>query len=162
MSMIKVTKRNGKQEPVILDKILDRIEQQTYKLDQKWIVPFEVAQKVIDGITPGIRTSILDQLATETAAALATKHPDYSILAARLAINEIKGKKSELPPIETATGSLLNHITKGANKDTFQPMNVNFGLFPSVLGVKHGRRNRKERYQAYTERAKHAWLNWLK
>ena len=57
---------------------------------------------------------------------------------------------------------LLNHITKGANKDTFQPMNVNFGLFPPVLGVKNGRRNRKERYQAYTERAKQAWLSWLK
>ena len=84
------------------------------------------------------------------------------LLAARLAINEIKGKKSELPPIETATGSLLNHITKGANKDTFQPMNVNFGLFPPVFGVKNGRRNRKERYQAYTERAKQAWLSWLK
>ena len=84
------------------------------------------------------------------------------LLAARLAINEIKGKKSELPPIETATGSLLNHITKGANKDTFQPMNVNFGLFPPVLGVKNGRRNRKERYQAYTERAKQSWLSWLK
>ena len=84
------------------------------------------------------------------------------LLAARLAINEIKGNKSELPPIETATGSLLNHITKGANKDTFQPMNVNFGLFPPVLGVKNGRRNRKERYQAYTERAKQAWISWLK
>lgn len=84
------------------------------------------------------------------------------LLAARLAINEIKGNKSELPPIETATGSLLNHITKGANKDTFQPMNVNFGLFPPVLGVKNGRRNRKERYQAYTERAKQSWLSWLK
>ena len=84
------------------------------------------------------------------------------LLAARLAINEIKGKKSELPPIETATGSLLNHITKGANKDTFQPMNVNFGLFPPVLGVKNGRRNRKERYQAYSERAKQSWLSWLK
>ena len=83
------------------------------------------------------------------------------LLAARLAINEIKGKKSELPPIETATGSLLNHITKGANKDTFQPMNVNFGLFPPVLDVKNGRRNHKERYQAYTERAKQAWLSWL-
>ena len=86
---MKVTKRNGKQEPVHLDKILDRIEQQTYKLDQKWIVPFEVAQKVIDGITPGIRTSVLDQLAAETAASLATKHPDYSILAARLAITSL-------------------------------------------------------------------------
>jgi len=87
--MIKVIKRNGKKEPVMLDKIVDRITQQTYRLDQKWIVPFEVAQKVIEGITPDIKTSILDRLAMETAASLATKHPDYSILAARLAITNL-------------------------------------------------------------------------
>jgi ribonucleoside-diphosphate reductase alpha chain len=87
--MIRVVKRNGKKEPVILDKILDRITQQTYGLDQKWVVPFEVAQKVIEGIAPDIKTSILDQLAMETAASLTTKHPDYSILAARLAITAL-------------------------------------------------------------------------
>jgi len=89
MSMIKVMKRNGKKEPVMLDKILDRITQQTYGLDQKWIVPFEVAQKVIEGIMPDIKTSVLDQLAMETAASLTTKHPDYSTLAARLAITAL-------------------------------------------------------------------------
>lgn len=89
MSMIKVVKRNGKKEPVMLDKILDRITQQTYGLDQKWIVPFEVAQKVIEGIMPDIQTSVLDQLAMETAASLTTKHPDYSTLAARLAITAL-------------------------------------------------------------------------
>jgi len=89
MSMIKVIKRNGKKEPVMLDKILDRITQQTYGLDQKWIVPFEVAQKVIEGIMPYIQTSVLDQLAMETAASLTTKHPDYSTLAARLAITAL-------------------------------------------------------------------------
>ncbi|MFL2812014.1 MAG: methylenetetrahydrofolate--tRNA-(uracil(54)-C(5))-methyltransferase (FADH(2)-oxidizing) TrmFO [Paracoccaceae bacterium] len=83
------------------------------------------------------------------------------LLAAKLAINEISGDKSILPPAETATGSLLNHITKGAHADTFQPMNVNFGLFPTVEGAKNGRRNRKERYKAYTERAKDAWIKWL-
>jgi ribonucleoside-diphosphate reductase alpha chain len=87
--MIKVVKRNGKKEPVILDKILDRITQQTYGLDQKWIIPFDVAQKVIAGVTPNIKTSILDKLAMETAASLATKHPDYSTLAARLAITAL-------------------------------------------------------------------------
>ena len=87
--MIKVMKRNGKKEPVMLDKILDRITQQTYGLDQKWIVPFEVAQKVIEGIMPDIQTSVLDQLAMETAASLTTKHPDYSTLAARLAITAL-------------------------------------------------------------------------
>lgn len=89
MSMIKVIKRNGKKEPVILDKILDRITQQTYGLDRKWIIPFDVAQKVIAGVAPNIKTSVLDQLAMETAASLATKHPDYSILAARLAITTL-------------------------------------------------------------------------
>ena len=83
------------------------------------------------------------------------------LLAAKLAINEISGYKSTLPPAETATGSLLNHITKGAHADTFQPMNVNFGLFPTIKGAKNGRRNRKERYKAYTERAKDAWIKWL-
>jgi ribonucleotide reductase alpha subunit len=87
--MIKVTKRNGKKEAVNFNKIVDRITQQTYGLDQKWIVPFEIAQKVIEGITPDIRTSILDELAMETAASLATKHPDYSVLAARLAITAL-------------------------------------------------------------------------
>jgi len=102
MSMIKVTKRNGKKEPVKFDKIVDRINQQTYGLDQKWIVPFEIAQKVIEGITPDIKTSILDQLATETAASLTTKHPDYSILAARLAITSLhkETKKSFSETVE--------------------------------------------------------------
>jgi ribonucleoside-diphosphate reductase alpha chain len=89
MINIKVTKRNGKREPVMLDKILERINQQTYGLDPKWIQPFEIAQKVIEGITPDIETRILDQLAMETAAALTTKHPDYATLAARIAITSL-------------------------------------------------------------------------
>jgi ribonucleotide reductase alpha subunit len=86
---IKVTKRNGKKEPVMLDKILERINQQTYGLESKWVSPFDVAQKVIAGVTPDIKTSTLDQLAMETAASLTTKHPDYSVLAARLAITAL-------------------------------------------------------------------------
>jgi len=102
MSMIKVTKRNGKKEAVNFNKIVDRITQQTYGLDQKWIIPFEIAQKVIEGITPDIKTSILDELAMETAAALATKHPDYSVLAARLAITALhkETKKSFSETVE--------------------------------------------------------------
>ena len=99
--MIKVVKRNGKKEPVMLDKILDRITQQTYGLD-KLIIPFEVAQKVIEGIMPDIRTYVLDQLAMETAASLATKHPDYSILAARLAITNLH-KETKKSFSETVT-----------------------------------------------------------
>lgn len=100
--MIKVTKRNGKKEPVMLDKIVDRITQQTYGLDQKWIAPFDVAQKVIAGVAPDIKTSVLDQLAMETAASLTTKHPDYSILAARIAITALhkETKKSFSETVE--------------------------------------------------------------
>lgn len=100
--MIKVTKRNGKKEPVMLDKIVDRITQQTYGLDQKWISPFDVAQKVIAGVAPDIKTSVLDQLAMETAASLTTKHPDYSVLAARIAITALhkETKKSFSETVE--------------------------------------------------------------
>jgi ribonucleoside-diphosphate reductase alpha chain len=111
--MIKVIKRNGKKEPVMLDKILDRITQQTYGLDQKWIVPFEVAQKVIEGIMPDIKTSVLDQLATETAASLATKHPDYSVLAARLAITALH-KETKKSFSETVS-DLYNYVDPGTN-----------------------------------------------
>jgi len=86
---IKVTKRNGKREPLMLDKILERINQQTYGLDSKWIQPFDIAQKVIEGITPDIETRVLDTLAMETAAALTVKHPDYATLAARIAITSL-------------------------------------------------------------------------
>ena len=89
MMNIKVTKRNGKKEPLMLDKILDRINQQTYGLDPRWIQSFDVAQKVIEGITPDIETRILDTLSMETAASLTVKHPDYATLAARIAITSL-------------------------------------------------------------------------
>ena len=110
---IKVVKRNGKKEPVMLDKILDRITQQTYGLD-KLIIPFEVAQKVIEGIMPDIRTYVLDQLAMETAASLATKHPDYSILAARLAITNLH-KETKKSFSETVT-DLFKYIDPKTGK----------------------------------------------
>jgi ribonucleoside-diphosphate reductase alpha chain len=110
---IKVVKRNGKKEPVMLDKILDRINQQTYGLDTKWIIAFEVAQKVIEGITPDIKTSTLDELAMETAASLTTKHPDYSVLAARLAITALhkETKKSFTETVQDLY-KYVNPITK--------------------------------------------------
>jgi len=112
--MIKVIKRNGKKEPVMLDKIVDRITQQTYRLDQKWVVPFDVAQKVIAGVSPDIKTSVLDRLAMETAASLATKHPDYSILAARLAITTLH-KETKKSFSETVS-DLYNYIDPRTNR----------------------------------------------
>ncbi len=83
------------------------------------------------------------------------------LLAGRMAAAEILGKALEPVPDTTAMGALVTHITGGAEAKTFQPMNVNFGLFPPVDGLKGGRRGRKDRYKAYTDRAKVAWTDWL-
>jgi methylenetetrahydrofolate--tRNA-(uracil-5-)-methyltransferase len=82
------------------------------------------------------------------------------LLAGRMAACEILGQPLSMPPEETAMGALVSHITGGAEAKTFQPMNVNFGLFPPV-DMKGGRRNRPARYKAYTDRAKAAWAGWL-
>lgn len=83
------------------------------------------------------------------------------LLAGRLAAAEILGRPMPTPPQDTAMGALIHHITGGADAKTFQPMNVNFGLFRPVDGLKGGRRGRKDRYKAYTDRAKSAWQDWL-
>ena len=83
------------------------------------------------------------------------------LLAGRLAAAEIKGTPLSELPQDTATGALVHHITGGAEAKTFQPMNVNFGLFRPVEGLKGGRRGRTDRYKAYTDRAKAAWTEWL-
>ncbi len=82
------------------------------------------------------------------------------LLAGRMAAAEILGRDLPPPPPETAMGSLIHHITGGAEAKTFQPMNVNFGLFPPI-DAKGGRRGRKDRYKAYTDRAKDAFTAWL-
>ncbi|MGC9420172.1 MAG: methylenetetrahydrofolate--tRNA-(uracil(54)-C(5))-methyltransferase (FADH(2)-oxidizing) TrmFO [Rhodovulum sp.] len=83
------------------------------------------------------------------------------LLAGRLAAAELRGRNLPPVPATTATGALVNHITGGADAKTFQPMNVNFGLFPPVDGLRAGRRGRRDRYKAYTDRAKSDWSAWL-
>ncbi|SMY07470.1 Methylenetetrahydrofolate--tRNA-(uracil-5-)-methyltransferase TrmFO [Flavimaricola marinus] len=83
------------------------------------------------------------------------------LLAGRMAAAEIKGETLPEVPRTSAMGALVHHITGGAEAKTFQPMNVNFGLFPPLDGVRGGRRGRKDRYKGYTDRAKEDWQTWL-
>ncbi len=84
-----VIKRDGRRESVKFDKITARIERLCYGLDLNYIEPIDVAKKVIDGLYDGVTTIELDNLAAEIAASLTTKHPDYAILAARIAISNL-------------------------------------------------------------------------
>ena len=83
------------------------------------------------------------------------------LIAGRMAAAEILGQSLPPPPPDTASGALITHITGGAEAKTFQPMNVNFGLFPPLPEAKGGRRGRKDRYKGYTDRAKQAFTEWL-
>ncbi len=79
------------------------------------------------------------------------------LLAGRMVAAEARGEAFMAPPAETALGALLNHITGGADAETFQPMNVNFGLFPPM----DDRIRRADRKKAYTARARKALDAWL-
>ncbi|WP_022708270.1 methylenetetrahydrofolate--tRNA-(uracil(54)-C(5))-methyltransferase (FADH(2)-oxidizing) TrmFO [Paracoccus zeaxanthinifaciens] len=83
------------------------------------------------------------------------------LLAGRMAAAQALGRDLGPPPFTTAMGALVNHITGGAEAKTFQPMNVNFGLFPPLPEMRGGRRGRKDRYPAYTQRAKDDFQAWL-
>ncbi|ASG22718.1 methylenetetrahydrofolate--tRNA-(uracil(54)-C(5))-methyltransferase (FADH(2)-oxidizing) TrmFO [Nitrospirillum viridazoti] len=85
------------------------------------------------------------------------------LMAGRFAAAERLGTTLPTPPVTTALGALLSHITGGAEAETFQPMNVNFGLFPSPEERDaRGRELRgKERKLAYTRRALNDLAGWL-
>lgn len=80
------------------------------------------------------------------------------LMAGRMAAAQALGQDFKLPPITTAMGALVGHITGGGNAETFQPMNINFGLFPDVPNRRIKGRDRKK---IYTDRAKEAFTKWL-
>jgi ribonucleoside-diphosphate reductase alpha chain len=83
-----VVKRDGHKEPVMFDKITDRIKKLCYGLNDL-VDPVKVAMRVIEGLYDGVTTSELDNLAAETAASMTIAHPDYAQLAARIAISNL-------------------------------------------------------------------------
>lgn len=79
------------------------------------------------------------------------------LLAGRFAAAELLGQPIASPPVETALGALLGHITGGAEVESYQPMNVNFGLFPPI----EGRTKKADRKLLYTARAREAFAEWM-
>lgn len=84
-----VVKRDGNKESIKFDKITARIQKLCYGLDPNHVNPYQVAMKVIEGIYEGVNTQELDSLAAEIAASLTTIHPDYALLASRIAVSNL-------------------------------------------------------------------------
>jgi len=83
------------------------------------------------------------------------------LLAGRFAAAELLDRSAPPPPPMTALGALLGHITGGADAETYQPMNINFGLFPPLENAKGGRKRKADRKAMMSERAAEALQEWL-
>src|SRR6201747_1055572 len=110
-----VIKRDGKQETVKFDKITARIEKLCYGLNPALVDPVDVAKKVIEGLFDGVTTSELDNLAAETAASLTTKHPDYALLASRIAVSNLH--KNTIKSFSETMKLLYNYIDPKTGKN---------------------------------------------
>ncbi len=86
---MQVIKRTGKKEDVSFDKITARVKKLCYGLNSEFVEPITIAKKVILGLYDGVSTTELDNLAAETAASMAAFHPDYALLAARIAVSNL-------------------------------------------------------------------------
>jgi ribonucleoside-diphosphate reductase alpha chain len=108
-----VIKRSGKQEPVKFDKVTARIEKLSYGLSPMVNV-IDVAKKTIEGIYSGVPTTTLDNGAAETAASLTITHPDYAILASRIAVSNLH--KSTLKRFSETMRLLYGYVDKATGK----------------------------------------------
>ncbi|XP_013142738.1 PREDICTED: ribonucleoside-diphosphate reductase large subunit [Papilio polytes] len=108
-----VYKRGGRMEEVHIDKITSRIKKLCYGLNMDFVDPVSITLKVISGIYSGVTTVELDNLAAETAATMTTDHPDYAVLAARLAISNLhKETKKHFSDVMTDLYNIVNPHTK--------------------------------------------------
>ena len=108
-----VIKRNGKKETVKFDKVTARIEKLSYSLSPI-INVIDVAKKTIEGIYEGVPTTELDNLAAETAASLTISHPDYAILASRIAVSNLH--KSTVKSFSATMKKLHQYTDKATGK----------------------------------------------
>ncbi|GAB3824691.1 ribonucleoside-diphosphate reductase subunit alpha [Pontibacter rugosus] len=133
-----VVKRDGRRESVKFDKITARIEKLCYGLHMDYVSPIEVAKKVIDGIYDGVTTVELDNLAAETAASLTTKHPDYAVLAARVAISNLhkvtsKSFSNTMKRLYTYEDPKTGENASLIAKDVYEIIRKNAALLDSTI-----------------------------
>lgn len=109
-----VVKRDGRKEDVHFDKITSRIKKLCYNLNMEFIRPENITMKVINGLYSGVSTMELDNLAAETAATMTTKHPDYAILAARIAVSNMHKETKKV--FSDVIDDLKNYINPRTKK----------------------------------------------
>lgn len=102
-----VLKRDGRKESIKFDKVTARIQKLCYGLDPL-VDPIPVAMKVIEGIYEGVTTQQLDELAAETAASFTVRHPDYALLASRIAVSNLH--KSTIKSFSKTMKKLYEYI----------------------------------------------------
>lgn len=132
-----VIKRNGKEESVKFDKVTARIEKLSYSLSPMVNV-IDVAKKTIEGIYAGVPTTELDNLAAETAASLTITHPDYAILASRIAVSNLH--KNTVKSFSATMRKLYNYVDEATGKrlpliadDIMQIIEENADLLDSTI-----------------------------
>ncbi|NCI45237.1 ribonucleoside-diphosphate reductase subunit alpha [Sediminibacterium soli] len=132
-----VIKRNGKRESVKFDKVTARIEKLSYSLSPMVNV-IDVAKKTIEGIYEGVPTTELDNLAAETAASLTITHPDYAILASRIAVSNLH--KNTVKSFSETMRKLYNYVDEVSGKklpliadDVMQLIEENADLLDSTI-----------------------------
>lgn len=112
MSEMYVLKRDGRKESVKFDKITARINKLSYGLHPQYVDVVRVAQRVIQGLYKGVNTVELDNLAAEEAATLSVIHPDYAILASRIAVSNLhKNTEKSFSKVIDALYTYLDPVT---------------------------------------------------
>jgi ribonucleoside-diphosphate reductase alpha chain len=110
-----VIKRSGQKEPVMYDKVTERVRRLCYGLNPDFVVPQRVTKYVIGGIFDGVTTSQLDELAAQTSASMTPIHPDYAVLAARIAISNLH--KNTKKKFSDVISDLYNYVQKETGHD---------------------------------------------
>ncbi|HVA98198.1 MAG TPA: ribonucleoside-diphosphate reductase subunit alpha [Bacteroidia bacterium] len=133
-----VVKRDGSRESIKFDKITARVQKLCYALDPVHVNPVPVAMKVIEGIYEGVSTVELDNLAAEIAASLTTTHPDYALLASRIAVSNLHKNTSK--SFSKTIEALYNYVDPKTGKqapliaeDVYQIIKKNAHILDSTI-----------------------------